>query len=224
MAGLRGADAGFRKEESGMASRTRTDNTGSTTRRTQPARQGGTQQRQTSAGEIADMPDLSDMFPDGMTVPHGTEIPTTTSGRVSMPRSVTGNARTNGSPRTSGSARGDGRRQQTDATMQARRRTSPPRGTRVTPSADAGVRGIASDDDMAEHAGFLGWYIEHQWVSYVIATVSIVIGMLTNRYVSVVVAILLLGVGYLAEQQDVDDDAMPTYIAAMLAFFVPFVY
>lgn len=85
------------------------------------------------------------------------------------------------------------------------------------------VSGIARDED-AGRDGLIGWYLNHQWVSFAISAVSIAVGMMTSRYVSVVVAILLLGVGYLAEQQDVDDDSMPTYIAAMLAFFVPFIY
>lgn len=80
------------------------------------------------------------------------------------------------------------------------------------------------DNEKTGSNGFLGWYLDHQWVSFVISAVSIALGMMMSRYVSVVVAVLLLGVGYLAEQQDVDDDSMPTYIAAMLAFFIPFIY
>ena len=183
--------------------------------------------RPTSAGEIADMPDFGDMFSDATGIPRDNDLPTprrTSHGeagsqmtvRRRVPNGTNGNApqgdrrdRRQGGMSTSGAS--------------TARRMTPPRGTRVTPSSST-VSDVMRDNEKTGSDGFLGWYLDHQWVSFVISAVSIALGMMMSRYVSVVVAVLLLGVGYLAEQQDVDDDSMPTYIAAMLAFFIPFIY
>lgn len=183
--------------------------------------------RQTSAGEIADMPDFGDMLSDATGIPRDDDLPTphrTSRGEAGSQMTVRRRV-PNG---TNGNALQGDRRDRhqggvsTSVTSTARRMT-PPRETRVTPSSST-VSDVVRDDEKAGGDGFLGWYLDHQWVSFVISAVSIAVGMIMNRYVSVVVAVLLLGVGYLAEQQDVDDDSMPTYIAAMLAFFIPFIY
>ena len=183
--------------------------------------------RPTSAGEIADMPDFGDMLSDVAGIPRDNElhgVGRTSHGEAGSQMTVRRRV-PNG---TSGNAPQGGRRDRhqggvsTSGASTARRMT-PPRGTRVIPSSST-VSDVMQDDEKTGSDGFLGWYLDHQWVSFAISAVSIAVGMMMSRYVSVVVAVLLLGVGYLAEQQDVDDDSMPTYIAAMLAFFVPFIY
>ena len=213
-------------EEIGMAARRiQTGTTGSTTPSRRADRQAGTR-RQTTAGEIADLPDFGDMFSGNAGMLQDDDMPATrtmTSGKAGTSdatrRRVPSVSRGSEVPSAT-----IGRQNVTsiESAVPARRK-APTRGTRVTPSASA-VSDIVFDDEKTGSDGFLGWYLDHQWVSFVISAASIAIGMMTNRYVSVVIAILLLGVGYLAEQQDVDDDAMATYVAAMLAFFVPFIY
>lgn len=207
------------------ARRIQTGTTGSTAPSGRADRQRA-ERRQTAAGEIADMPDFGDMFSGNAGMLQDDDMPTmrtAASGKTGTPnatrRHVPSVSRDNGTPN---GTLGRQDSSPTKTTVPARRK-APARGTRVTPS-DSTVSGIAQDDETTGSEDFLGWYLEHQWVSFAISAASIAIGMMTNRYVSVIVAILLLGVGYLAEQQDVDDDAMATYIAAMLAFFVPFIY
>lgn len=97
-------------------------------------------------------------------------------------------------------------------------------------SRPSGLRVRVDDDDSQyedeayKRDGFFGWYIDHQWVAYVAAAIIAVIGMMFDRYVSVIMAILLLGFGYLADQQDMYADATPTYVAAIIAFVVPYLY
>lgn len=183
-----------------------------------------------SGGEIADMPDFDSMFG---TIAQGTanddaRVTGTTHDHIPDDAGdATRHARA--TRRDSGERparrRDDGTREAPPT--QARRKAH---GRRVTPT-DATMSGIVVERDDAIDGdgrrgilGILGWFIGNQWVSFAIAALAIVVGMMTNRYVSVVIAILMLGLGYVAEQREVDDDAMPTYVAAMIAFFVPFIY
>lgn len=68
------------------------------------------------------------------------------------------------------------------------------------------------------------WLNDNQWLSFVIAAVSIVAGMMTTKYLSVIIAIVMLGIGYLVERQDDENDSMMTYSAAIICFMVPFLY
>lgn len=79
--------------------------------------------------------------------------------------------------------------------------------------------GIGGGLDLA-----LSWLSYHQWIMVAIAAIAIVIGMMTSKYVTVGISLLLLAIGYLMESRDENGDSMMTYIAAVIAFMVPFVY
>lgn len=68
------------------------------------------------------------------------------------------------------------------------------------------------------------WLECHQWIMVSVAAIAIVVGMMTSKYVTVGTSLLLLTVGYLMESRDADGDSMITYVAAVVAFIVPFMY
>lgn len=68
------------------------------------------------------------------------------------------------------------------------------------------------------------WLECHQWIMVSVAAIAIVVGMMTSKYVTVGTSLLLLTVGYLMESRDADGDSMMTYVAAVVAFIVPFMY
>lgn len=80
------------------------------------------------------------------------------------------------------------------------------------------------DDDDIDDGSFLYWYEHHQWISFIIAICFILIGMMTNKYISVLAAGVLLVIGYMVEQRRIEATGMPTYVAAFIAFLIPFLY
>lgn len=71
---------------------------------------------------------------------------------------------------------------------------------------------------------FLTWLNEHQWVSWIVAVASILVGMMVNKYVSAIVAVIMVGLGYASESQETDNDSIMIYVAAMVSFIAAFIY
>lgn len=70
----------------------------------------------------------------------------------------------------------------------------------------------------------LSWLSRNQWLSIVIAILSVLAGMMVSRFITVGISLLLVLFGYLMEQQDVDNDSIVTYASAIVSFVIPFMF
>lgn len=71
---------------------------------------------------------------------------------------------------------------------------------------------------------FLLWSNTHQIAYFVIGALFVLVGMMYNKYVSVVAALAMVGIGWASESQNDDYDSMLIYLAAVITFMAPFLY
>lgn len=70
----------------------------------------------------------------------------------------------------------------------------------------------------------LDWINGHQLVAIPIAMILVSLGIVWNKYIAVIGSLIMIGIGYLSESQEQENDSIVIYVVSMVTFIIPFLF